>query len=42
MRLRTVVEGTPSALTISTSLLRSTGPPAPPRGGDDQGVHGGA
>ncbi len=38
MRLRTVVEGASSAVTITTSLLRSTGPPAPPRGGDDRGV----
>ena len=38
MRLRTVVEGASSALTITTSLLRSTGPPAPLRGGDDRGV----
>ena len=27
MRLRTVVEGSPAAVTITTSLLRSTGPP---------------
>lgn len=39
MRLRTVVEGAPAALTITTSLLRSTGPPRPPAGGDGRGVH---
>lgn len=38
MRLRTVVEGSPAALTITTSLLRSTGPPRPPPGGDGRGV----
>ena len=42
MRLRTVVEGTPAALTITTSLLRSTGPPWPRGGGDDRGVYAGA
>lgn len=39
MRLRTVVEGSRAALTITTSLLRSTGPPRPPAGGDGRGVH---
>ena len=42
MRLRTVPEGSPSALTITTSLLRSTGPPRPFSGGDDRGVHASA
>lgn len=42
MRLRTVVVGSPASTTIVTGLLRSTGPPAPRRGGDDQGVHAGA
>ena len=42
MRLRTVVEGSPAALTITTSLLRSTGPPRPPRGGDDREAYAGA
>ena len=36
MHLRTVVEGSPAALTITTSLLRSTGPPLRPGGGDDR------
>ena len=40
--LRRVVEGAAAALTITTSLLRSTGPPAPSRGGGDRGVHAGA
>ena len=38
MRLRTVVEGTPAASTITRSLLRSTGPPAPPPDAEDRGV----
>ena len=42
MRLRTVVEASPAALTITKSLLRSTGPPRPPSGGDDRGVYAGA
>ena len=42
MHLRTVVEGSPAALTITTSLLRSTGPPRPRGGGDDRGVYAGA
>ena len=42
MHLRTVVEGSPTALTITTSLLRSTGPPRPRGGGDDRGVYAGA
>ena len=33
MRLRTVVEGSPAALTITTSLLRSTAPPRRSGGG---------
>ena len=37
MSLRTVVEGSPSAGTIARSLLRSTGPPSPPREGEDRG-----
>ena len=35
-------EGSPAALTITTSLLRSTGPPRPRGGVDDRGVHAGA
>jgi len=42
MRLRTVGVGSPASATIVTGLLPSTGPPAPRRGGDDQGVHAGA
>ena len=42
MRLRTVVEGAPASLTISASLLRSTGPPTRPSGGDDRGDCAGA
>ena len=42
MRLRTVVEGSSASKTIVTGLLRSTGPPAPRRGGDDQGGYAGA
>ncbi len=42
MHLRTVVEGSPAALTITSSLLRSTGPPRRPGGGDDRGVYAGA
>ena len=42
MRLRTVVEGSPAALTITKSLLRSTGPPRPPSGGDDREAYAGA
>ena len=42
MHLRTVVVGSPASMTIVAGLLRSTGPPAPRRGGDDQGVHAGA
>ena len=37
MSLRAVVEGSPSAGTIARSLLRSTGPPSPPRVGEDRG-----
>ena len=39
MHLRTVVEGSPAALTITTSLLRSTGPPRRSGGGDDREVY---
>ena len=42
MRLRTVVVGMPTSTTVVTGLLRSTGPPAPRGGGDDQGVYAGA
>ena len=42
MHLRTVVEGSPAALTITSSLLRSTGPPRRPGGGDDRAVYAGA
>ena len=42
MHLRTVVEGSPAALTITKSLLRSTGPPRPPSGGDDREAYAGA
>ena len=42
LHLRTVVEGSPAALTITSSLLRSTGPPRRPGGGDDRGVYAGA
>ena len=42
MHFRTVVEGSPAALTITTSLLGSTGPPRRSGGGDDRGVHAGA
>ncbi len=41
MRLRTVVEGAPAALTITTSLLRSTGPPRPPAGGERKAIREG-
>ena len=39
LRLRTVVEGAPAAVTISRSLLRARGPPGPAPGGEDRGAH---
>ena len=42
MCLRTVVEGSPAALTIARSLLRSTGPSAPHPCGEDRAVYAGA
>ena len=42
MQLRTVVVGSPASMRIVSGLLRSTGPPAPRRGGDDQGAYAGA
>ena len=42
MKLRTVVVGSPASTTIVHGLLRSTGPPAPRGGGEDQEVHASA